>query len=142
MKPVTPNPQTTFEDLLNGLRVVEKDKQAYQLSLIIAKLQRKSRKISAKALEQFIYLTGGKDLNAFSKELNDGKVADSTKRVLECSEAFAVLDKDRTHRKRPVVIATIMMMRSYHMKEVTARQANPKTILKHSGSLLWRTLVR
>ena len=57
MKPVTPNPQTTFEDLLNGLRVVEKDKQAYQLSLIIAKLQRKSRKISAKALEQFIYLT-------------------------------------------------------------------------------------
>lgn len=104
MKPVTPNPQTTFEDLLNGLRVVEKDKQAYQLSLIIAKLQRKSRKISAKALEQFIYLTGGKDLNAFSKELNDGKVADSTKRVLECSEAFAVLDKDRTHRKRPVVI--------------------------------------
>lgn len=104
MKPVTPNPQTTFEDLLNGLRVVEKDKQAYQLSLIIAKLQRKSRKISVKALEQFIYLTGGKDLNSFSKELNDGKVADSTKRALECSEAFAVLDKDRTHRKRPVVI--------------------------------------
>ena len=104
MKPVTPNPQTTFEDLLNGLRVVEKDKLAYQLSLMIASLQRKSRKISAKALEQFIYLTGGKDLNAFAKELNDGKVADSTKRALECSEAFAVLDKDRTHRKRPVVI--------------------------------------
>ena len=104
MKPVTPNPQTTFEDLLNGLKVVEKDKQAYQLSLIIAKLQRKSRKISAKALEQFMYLTGGKDLNAFAKELNDGKVADSTKRALECSEAFSVLDHDRTHRKRPVVI--------------------------------------
>lgn len=104
MKPVTPNPQTTFEDLLNGLKVVEKDKQAYQLSLIIAKLQRKSRKISAKALEQFMYLTGGKDLNAFAKELNDGKVADSTKRALECSEAFSVLDKDKTHRKRPVVI--------------------------------------
>ena len=104
MKPVTPNPQTTFEDLLNGLKVVEKDKQAYQLSLIIAKLQRKSRKISAKALEQFMYLTGGKDLNAFAKELNDGKIADSTKRALECSEAFAVLDHDRTHRKLPVVI--------------------------------------
>ena len=104
MKPVTPNPKTTFEDLLNGLKVVEKDKQAYQLSLIIAKLQRKSRKISPKALEQFAYLTGGKDPKAFAKELNDGKVADSMKRVLECSEAFAVLDSDSTHRKRRVVI--------------------------------------
>lgn len=104
MKPVTPNPKTTFEDLLNGLKVVEKDKQAYQLSLIIAKLQRKSRKISPKVLEQFAYLTGGKDPKAFAKELNDGKVADSMKRVLECSEAFAVLDNDSTHRKRRVVI--------------------------------------
>ena len=104
MKPVTPNPKTTFEDLLNGLKVVEKDKQAYQLSLIIAKLQRKSRKISPKVLEQFAYLTGGKDPKAFAKELNDGKVADSMKRVLECSEAFAVLDNDNTHRKRRVVI--------------------------------------
>lgn len=103
MKPVTPNPQTTFEDLLNGLKVVEKDKRAYQLSLIIAKLQRKSRKTSPKALEQFIYQTG-KDIKAFAKELNDGKVADSTKRALECLKAFAVLDNDRTHRKRPVVI--------------------------------------
>lgn len=104
MKPVTPNPKTTFKDLLNGLKVVEKDKQAYQLSLIIAKLQRKSRKISPKVLEQFAYLTGGKDPKAFAKELNDGKVADSMKRVLECSEAFAVLDNDSTHRKRRVVI--------------------------------------
>mgnify|MGYP004632330241 FL=1 len=104
MKPVTPNPKTTFEDLLNGLKVVEKDKQAYQLSLIIAKLQRKSRKISPKALEQFAYLTGGKDPKAFAKELNDGKVADSMKRILECSEAFAILDSDSTHRKRRVVI--------------------------------------
>ncbi len=104
MKPVTSNPMTSFEDLLNGLKVVEKDKQAYQLSLIIAKLQRKSHRISSKALAQFMYLTGGKDLNSFAKELNEGKVADSVKRALDCSEAFTVLDKDRTHRKRPVVI--------------------------------------
>ncbi len=104
MKPVTPNPQTSFEDLLNGLKVIEKDRQAYQLSLIIAKLQRKSHRISSKALAQFMYLTGGKDLNSFAKELNNGKVSESVKRALDCSEAFAVLDNDRTHRKRPVVI--------------------------------------
>lgn len=104
MKPVTPNPQTSFEDLLNGLKVVEKDRQAYQLSLIIAKLQRKSHRISSKSLAQFMYLTGGKDLNSFAKELNDGKVSESVKRALVCSEAFSVLDNDRTHRKRSVVI--------------------------------------
>lgn len=104
MKPVTPNPQTTFEDLMNGLKVVEKDKQAYQLSLIIAKLQRKSRRISSKALEQFMYLTGGKDLSSFANELNEGKVSDSVKRALDSSEAFSILDNDRIHRKRPVVI--------------------------------------
>lgn len=104
MKPVTPNPQTTFEDLLNGLKVVEKDKQAYQLSLIIAKLQRKSRRISSKALEQFMYLTGGKDLSSFANELNEGKVSDSVKRALDSSEAFSILDNDRIHRKRSVVI--------------------------------------
>ncbi len=104
MKPVTPNPQTSFEELLNGLKAVPKDKQAYQLSLIIAKLQRKSHRISSKALTQFMYLTGGKDLNSFAKELNDGKVADSVKRVLDCFEAFAELDNDRTHRRHPVVI--------------------------------------
>jgi len=104
MKPVTPNPQTNFEDLLNSLKVVEKDKQSYQLSLIIAKLQRKSHRTSSKALSQFMYLTGGKDLNSFAKELNEGKVADSVSRALNCAEAFAVLDNDRTHRKRSVVI--------------------------------------
>lgn len=104
MKPVTPNPQTTFEDLLNGLKAIEKDKQAYQLSLIIAKLQRKSHRTSSKALVQFMYLTGGKDLNSFAKELNDGKVEDSVKRALDCCDAFAVLDNDRIHRKRSVVI--------------------------------------
>lgn len=104
MKPVTPNPQTTFEDLLNGLKVIEKEKQAYQLSLIIAKLQRKSRRISPKALERFMFLTSGKNLNSFAKELNDGKVENSVKRALDCSEAFAVLDNDRKHIKRSVVI--------------------------------------
>ena len=104
MKPVTPNPQTTFEDLLNSLKVVEKDKQAYQLSLIIAKLQRISHRTSSKSLSQFMYLTGGKDLNSFAKELNEGKVADSVSRALDCAEAFAVIDNDRTHRKRSVVI--------------------------------------
>ena len=141
MKPVTSNPLTTFEDLLNGLKVVEKDKQAYQLSLIIAKLQRKSRKISSKALNQFMYLTGGKDLNSFAKELNDGKVADSVKRALDCSEAFSVLDKDKT-QKNVRLSLIIMKMRLYHTKEVTAGQANPKIILKRSGSLFWRTSMR
>lgn len=104
MKPVTPNPKTTFEDLLNGLKVIEKDKQAYQISLIIAKLQRKSLRISSKALTQFMYLTGGKDVNSFVKELNNSETTEAVKRIMDCSEAFIVLDNDGIHIKRPLVI--------------------------------------
>lgn len=104
MKPVAPNPKTTFEDLLNGLKVIEKDKQAYQISLIIAKLQRKSLRISSKALTQFMYLTGGKDVNSFVKELNNSETTEAVKRIMDCSEAFIVLDNDGIHIKRPLVI--------------------------------------
>lgn len=104
MKPVVVNPATGFADLLSGLKVVEKDKQAYQLSLIIAKLRRKSHKASAKALEQFTYLTGGKDIDEFAAELNNGDTANSVKMVFDNAEALTILDNDKIYSKHTVVI--------------------------------------
>lgn len=46
MKPVVANPSTSFGQLLDGLEVLEDEKQiAYQIDQIIAKLQRKKRKL-------------------------------------------------------------------------------------------------
>lgn len=105
MKPVVINPSTSFEDLMKGLEVAATDEQlAYQIDLIVAKLQRKRRNVSKKALEQFAYLTGGKDLGVFAEHLNSSTIKEATAELLGHREAFSVLDKDKTHRKRPVVI--------------------------------------
>ena len=105
MKPVVTNPSTSFEDLMKGLEVATTDERlAYQIDLIVAKLQRKRRNVSQKALEHFIHLTGGKDISAFAEHLNSSTIKEATAELLGHREAFSVLDKDKTHRKRPVVI--------------------------------------
>ena len=105
MKPVVTNPSASFEDLMKGLEVATTDEQlAYQIDLIVAKLQRKRRNVSKKALEQFTHLTGGKDLSAFAEHLNSSTIKEVAAELLSHREAFSELDKDKAHRKRPVVI--------------------------------------
>ena len=105
MKPVVANPSASFKDLIKGLEVAATEEQlAYQIDLIVAKLQRKRRNVSQKALEHFIHLTGGKDLSAFAEHLNSSTIEEATAELISHREAFSVLDKDKTHHKRPVVI--------------------------------------
>lgn len=105
MKPVVTNPSTSFEDLIKGLEAAMTDEQfAYQINLIVAKLQRKRRNISKKALEQFENLTGGKDLGAFAEHLNSSTIKEAAAELLGHREAFSVLDKDRPHSKSPRII--------------------------------------
>lgn len=105
MKPVITNPSTSFEDLMKGLEVAATDEQlAYQIDLIVAKLQRKRRNVSKKALEQFAHLTGGKNLGVFAEHLNSSTIKEATAELLGHREAFSVLDKDRPHSKSPRII--------------------------------------
>lgn len=105
MKPVVTNPSTSFGDLMKGLEVATTDEQlAYQINLIVAKLQRKRRNISKKALEQFENLTGGKDLGVFAEHLNSSTIKEAAAELLGHREAFSVLDKDRPHSKSPRII--------------------------------------
>lgn len=125
MKPVVTNPSTTFEDLLSGLSVAKTDdEKAYLIDTIVAKLQRKRSNVSKKALEQFIYLTGGQDIDSFAKSIRNNNVkrspdvletvgiplVSSTEMsslvddIIKHKEAFLVLDEDKVQHKRPVVI--------------------------------------
>lgn len=125
MKPVVTNPSTTFEDLLSGLSVAKTDdEKAYLIDTIVAKLQRKRTNVSKKALEQFIYLTGGQDIDSFAKSIRNNNVkrsadvletvgvplVSSTEMsslvddIIKNKEAFLVLDRDKVQHKRPVVI--------------------------------------
>lgn len=74
MKPVVVNPTTTFTQLLDGLEVMEDEKQVQnQINQIIAKLQRKKRDMDSKAMEHFISMSGGKDPTQFIVEIQSGR---------------------------------------------------------------------
>lgn len=112
MKPVVTNPSTSFEDLIKGLETVTTDEQkAYQIDLIIAKLQRKRRHISEKALEQFIHLAKGKDLSGYAEHINSSSISNAAQDILANKDAFLMLDKDKVHRKNPKIV-------DYHDDEV------------------------
>lgn len=104
MKPVTPNPNISFNDMIDGFEVLEKEKHSKQLTAIIAKLQRKTKHISPKVLARFMYLTNGNDLSTVAVKLKNADTETAVKYVLEHREAFDVLDKDHTHKKHSVVI--------------------------------------
>ena len=104
MKPVVANPNTTFKDLIKGFQVLEKEKHSQQITAIIAKLQRKAKHISNKALSQFQYLTDGSNPFTVARQLKTSDTETAVKYILEHQEAFDVLDKDHFHRKPPVII--------------------------------------
>lgn len=105
MKPVVVNPNTTFEDLIQGLEILEsEDRIAYQIELIVAKLRRKQRNISAKGLEQFQHLNGGKIPEQFGNDLLAKSVHSAKKSVLDSKEAFAILDRDKGRLKAGKII--------------------------------------
>ena len=86
MKPVVTSPSTSFEDLINGLAVAKTDdERAYLVDTIVAKLQRKRANVSAKALEHFINLTGGQDIDSFAKSIRSNNV----KKALELADEVA-----------------------------------------------------
>ena len=60
MKPVVTDPNTTFMQLIDGLEVIDnEEKVRNQINQIIAKLQRKKRKMSSEMMSHFTDMTGG-----------------------------------------------------------------------------------
>ncbi len=105
MKPVVTNPTAKFDDLINGLKTADSEEQlAYQINLIAAKLRRKQRNISDKAIERFTHLTGGKNISDFAGHINTSDIKQAVQDILSNKEAFDVLDNDKPRSSRPVII--------------------------------------
>lgn len=123
MKPVVSNPNTSFEDLLNGLMMAKTaDEKSYLIDTIVAKLQRKRFSVSETALEHFIHLTEGQSIDSFAKSIRSNKksaelaetvvnpivtpteLSDIVDTIISHKEAFIVLDKDKMRHKRSVII--------------------------------------
>ncbi|MEO2262191.1 type I restriction-modification system endonuclease [Dorea sp. YH-dor228] len=106
MKPVVTNPTTTFTQLLDGLEEV-KDKEVIQAQInqIIAKLQRKKRRMDDKTMEQFISMTDGMDPTQFIIDIEKRNPEDAKKRLLAYREMFAYIQQTKANGGNPVVIS-------------------------------------
>jgi len=106
MKPVSADPNATFEDLLNGLAILDSDKKiAYQIDLIIAKLQRKQRNMTDKDLEQFSDLSGGLNPDKYIEGILKADTSEAKDKLLEHRELFDFLNKSKQRTSYPVVIS-------------------------------------
>ena len=106
MKPVVANPLASFGQLLDDLEVLEDEKQiAYQVDQIIAKLQRKKRKLDAKTMEHFVSMTGGMDPTQFIQQLEQEPPQQARNRILAHRDLFELLGETRANGGRPVVIS-------------------------------------
>lgn len=107
MKPVVANPTTTFTQLLDGLEEV-KDKEiiSAQINQIIAKLQRKKRRMDSKTIEQFISMTNGMDPTQFIDDIQKRNPEEAKKRLLAYRNMFEYIQQTKANGDRAVVISS------------------------------------
>ena len=105
MKPVVANPAASFTQLLEGLEVLQDDRQVKnQINQIVAKLQRRKRNMDSRTMEHFISMTGGKDPTQFIAELQNSK-PEAKKQLLACKDVFEMLQQTRPNGGRKLVIS-------------------------------------
>ena len=106
MKPVVADPSTTFTQLIEGLEVLDsEEKVKNQIDQIIAKLQRKKRKMSNEMITHFTDMSGGLDPTEYIDKLENDPIDIAKNIVLANKELFRLLDKTKNHDGRSVVIS-------------------------------------
>ena len=106
MKPVVVNPSATFEQLLEGLEVLEDERHVQnQIDQIVAKLQRKKQHMDAETMEQFISMAGEQDPTQFIADIQQRKPQDAKKRLLAHAELFKMLAQFKPDGRYSVVIS-------------------------------------
>ena len=117
MKPVVANPSATFTQLLDGLEVLDDPRLIQnQVQQIAAKLQRKRRNLSARALEHFSGMTGGKSPEQFLSELSQMAPEQAKEQLLSHRDLFELLQEDRPDSGRKIVISDAADELTSHMR--------------------------
>jgi len=106
MKPVVKDQNTSFDDLLEGLEILETEQQLKnQLDMIIAKIQRKKLSLDGEALAKFTYLSNGLEPVQFIEKLKTMTVQEAKEYTLRNTRLFEILKEGRLPGRGPVVIS-------------------------------------
>ena len=96
--------QESFETLLTGLENMdEPDMIQAQAQKIAAKLHRKKRFVTERAVEQFMDLTGGYTLADFANAIKAKSPEEAKAFCMDNREAFILLDNDRPRRSGKII---------------------------------------
>ena len=92
MKPVVVNPTVTFEEIIEGLDKLETDEQKKsQIDILVAKLQRRKKKMSEEQREQFTNLAGATP-DAFLRKIQKMTPGEAVLFIQSKKRAFEVFD--------------------------------------------------
>lgn len=105
MKPVAANPSTSFDQLLDGLDVLEDPELVLnQINQIIAKLHRRKRTMNDEQMAHFVDMAGGTP-DEFIEKLEGMKRDAAKKHLLDQRRLFRLIDAP-SRSGHPVVIDT------------------------------------
>lgn len=106
MKPVVTNPSESMTQVLDRLKDTEDQQEIqYDVSQVVAKLQRRKRKLNKRILDQFADMTGGKDPDAVIFEVEHAKPEEAKKRLMHYYQAIKYLQQVRIEGTNTVVIS-------------------------------------
>ena len=106
MKPVVTDPSTSFEQLIDGLEVLDTEEQVRnQINQIIAKLQRKKRRMSDEMMSHFTDLSGGLDPTQYIQQLESEPTEAAKNRIIANRQLFKILQETKSNDGRTVVIS-------------------------------------
>lgn len=92
MKPVVVNPKVTFEEIIDGLNQLETDEQKQsQIDVLIAKLQRRKRKMTNEEKEHFTDMTG-ETPEEFLAKVKQMETREAMKYIQDRRSAFEVFN--------------------------------------------------
>lgn len=95
MKPVVANPTLSFGELTSEINHFKNNEERLkqQVEQIIAKLQRKKKKILEEADEHFKFSSGGKDVEDYIAMLRELPVHESIQQIVKSAELWKFLDE-------------------------------------------------
>lgn len=106
MKPLVVDSAASFDDLINGIEILEtREKKKNAIDIIIGKLQRKKNKLNEKGLEQFKSLSFGKTPDEFAKELKSMEVEKAEEVIFNNRKLFDILNESNYGVSKPKVVS-------------------------------------
>ena len=106
MKPVAAAPSTSFQQLLDGLKVLESGEQVRrQIDQLLAKLQRRNRCMGERTRQHFLDMTGRMEPADLVQTIREMEPEEARVRLLGLDKLFALLDEGESKGGRPVVIS-------------------------------------